>query len=1595
MRAEEAQARLKSHTIDWKKAFEERLKAVSDPVAALARDVQQWTMGGYIHTQEEIQKRALQRQKLIESLEGLPAPERIQVFGVLFPRFPELIEQVWQAMNTHPYEEGYDRRAFRAPNHPLTREKALNWLLNLWQVTRDHDEPLEWFAAWAARLENYHKDELGHLFAEAINAGHQEVLSILKESASGEHEIGTMGRHITRAFLTCNNPECWTYMEKMLLAAQRQEGLRQVILETIDEAHPEAFQRMVALILQEDLLRFSAVVRAIDVWFGWMYEASDKKTLTRHLQTFLGFLNDTDAARQAIQQGSAEEAFLALWALGFYDAPATVQEAASLLQNKDAAKRYAAASFLKASKLPEAAPHDLTLLQDPDLRVATLALPNRWSIQQGEDASGLFDVLEEMASRASDRSTTDPILWPWTVTVASRAQVVALLPHTLGNRPLTRLIPHIPDMEPYSRSQVAELLGKHQQASPELRELLFKLLADSSSQVRESAFVQIKKLDLNPSEAQHIEGLLTRKSADLRRGSLQLLLAQPREAVLESARRLTGTGKTEQRQAGLELLLQLQKRKMPADQLQEALEGFAPKNANEQQLLGQLEAPEEQLSLKNGLGLFDPSQLAPVPDLKFTERNYADPRVLKLFTALDHLVHQHRETPVTYQWGTETHHELLGNINGWQFNHVATRTPELFPLRDLWLNWWNHRPESTPEDLVRMFLLQNCAGTENWFFRRSGAPNPLLGKVNMPALQYDTQVNAILMLLRSHTEAGPALDFLLDAMESHLSTMDPNMQQPVQVDHYQPDPREILTVYANQMTAFPAEKWTLAQRQRLFKLYTFMDRGFTKLSRMRAPLELLLQAFLDGQASEHDVLDQLIGEHGVSGRYSYRSSFDALQQLSGRKPNPRLPHHDSIQQLVQRVRERILTIETSRADLSTITSEAARAIRHLEGAEHTLKMLSGMGKDPLVRGYSYSNESRSAVFSHLIRVSFPAVTDTPENFKKLVKSFKVPEARLLDLAMYAPQWSALVAQTLGWEGLADAIYWLHAHTRDQQWFVDRDIKEVWEAEISERTPLTPQDLVDGAVDVQWFRTMHATLGEERFAALYKAAKYASSAGGHKRAELFARSIQGEVQEQDLQKQIEEKRHQDSVRAIGLLPTLQEGSVLNRYRTIQNFLSQSKQFGAQRQASEQLAGRIGLQNLARTAGYLDPERLMWAMETEEVQALNGKTLLLDEVQVTLQVNLNGDPELHILKAGKALKSLPAALKKHPEYKDLQDAKARLVKQKSRMKEAFEFAMVRGDHFALSELQSLLNHPVLKPMLQNLLWVRGEQDLGFFSDGQFQQLETPSPLTDEGYRIAHPHDLLVSGQWRAWQKHCFEHSIQQPFKQIFREHYLLTQQELGAMRSTRYEGHQVNPKQALALLKTRNWISVPEEGVRKTFHAEGINVWLEFEEGYSTPMEVEGLTVSSVVFTERGKYEPLPLEAVPPRLFSETMRDLDLVVSVAHMGGVDPEASQSTVEMRQSLLRETLRLLKQDNVRLEGHHALISGHYGDYSVHLGSGVVHRQPGGYVCIVPVHAQHQGRVFLPFADNDPRTAEVVSKVLLLARDRQIQDPTILEQLV
>ena len=117
-------------------------------------------------------------------------------------------------------------------------------------------------------------------------------------------------------------------------------------------------------------------------------------------------------------------------------------------------------------------------------------------------------------------------------------------------------------------------------------------------------------------------------------------------------------------------------------------------------------------------------------------------------------------------------------------------------------------------------------------------------------------------------------------------------------------------------------------------------------------------------------------------------------------------------------------------------------------------------------------------------------------------------------------------------------------------------------------------------------------------------------------------------------------------------------------------------------------------------------------------------------------------------------------------------------------------------------------------------------------------------------------------------------------------------------------------------------------------------------------------------------------------------------MAHAGSVDPETSHSTIEMRRALVELTLPLFHFNNVKVKGNFAYIEGKLGKYNIHLGSGVIHKEGGAQIAVLPVHSQSRGRLFLPFVDEDPKTAEILTKIIFFAEDDKIKDPGILNQI-
>ncbi len=102
----------------------------------------------------------------------------------------------------------------------------------------------------------------------------------------------------------------------------------------------------------------------------------------------------------------------------------------------------------------------------------------------------------------------------------------------------------------------------------------------------------------------------------------------------------------------------------------------------------------------------------------------------------------------------------------------------------------------------------------------------------------------------------------------------------------------------------------------------------------------------------------------------------------------------------------------------------------------------------------------------------------------------------------------------------------------------------------------------------------------------------------------------------------------------------------------------------------------------------------------------------------------------------------------------------------------------------------------------------------------------------------------------------------------------------------------------------------------------------------------------------------------------------------------------MEMRRVIVEHAMPMFGLENVAVVGNFAKIKGKLGNYNVHLGSGVIHKEGGTQIAVLPVHSQGRGRIFLPFLDEDPKTAEIISKILLFSEDTKIKDPSILSQL-
>ncbi|HEV2236969.1 MAG TPA: hypothetical protein VGR57_09950, partial [Ktedonobacterales bacterium] len=437
-----------------------------------------------------------------QRLDDLTSAERLPIFSVFFPALAEAVEAGWQFHRSQPYTSPHAQAApFRAPGRPeVTLGQRQTWLLALIGMVGPYHEDVRWLARHAAYLHDYYGRSLGLLFAAVIDgdpARGDELFDLLLAAARGEDAVAGYGRYIPAALLAASRPAGWECVERVLLGAQREEGVRQTILEALGTAHPQAFAQLLALIEREQLTRFSAITRAVNGWLGTTWDSAQAPAVARAVASLRQMLSDAGERERALASGSGEEAYLALWAMGMADIYAALPLAERLLDDPAPARRYAAARLLASAYVPEAIAPLARALRDADQRVAAQAgtglqvhaypAARQGTAHQFADTT-CFEAIEGALPGIPVKPLeAPPLMWNVPVPPVTRAGVANLLLTFLGERDPQRLIAHLGAMSGYGRVNAAKRLAERDWNDGTVRLAILDLVRDRSHWVSAEA----------------------------------------------------------------------------------------------------------------------------------------------------------------------------------------------------------------------------------------------------------------------------------------------------------------------------------------------------------------------------------------------------------------------------------------------------------------------------------------------------------------------------------------------------------------------------------------------------------------------------------------------------------------------------------------------------------------------------------------------------------------------------------------------------------------------------------------------------------------------------------------------------------------------------------------------------------------------------------------------------------------------------------------------------------------------------------------------------------------------------------------------------
>ncbi len=498
----------------------------------------------------------------------------------------EFVEDYYNIVDEYvkfPYTRGYYRRTLRTNQVRVHVSRAVR-LMYGYQVFGMFNASVKEYLAdelseeWLeVKREDYwcgssgFTDTIDDIIAARINSVDSEVIDIIKKSLTSKNNTVIVTVELIRAIIKSQNADC---------------GLSESLIEIMD------------LIERENLLRFSAVRRAVATWTGICNVEQMDRINDKVFACVKDAITNPESARKMIWSDDSVKIVSGLWGIGFYDVVEAIACVREMMDHGTRLQILTASYFNRmlgetqfktetAAKVLERYSDDLemvaaympTYISDyQDISSSIVRGAKGYGVYSEREAKSVFRKLDAgELNRTEEKLLNDyevlrhirenigkkklefaPCIFPWYQITLKSGDIVArmaLIAYCIGDdEHIDEVCQWLSEIDgTYSERSICIELLLHNPKTDKQRNALIDYLKDKETYSRRCAFEYLKELELTEDEYRKMETFLRYKNDEIRRYTIELLGKQDEAGVKKSIIRLLESKDENIRMAGLDL----------------------------------------------------------------------------------------------------------------------------------------------------------------------------------------------------------------------------------------------------------------------------------------------------------------------------------------------------------------------------------------------------------------------------------------------------------------------------------------------------------------------------------------------------------------------------------------------------------------------------------------------------------------------------------------------------------------------------------------------------------------------------------------------------------------------------------------------------------------------------------------------------------------------------------------------------------------------------------------------------------------------------------------------------------------------------------